>query len=391
MSRAVCLIGALILLPVAASAQQPCTTDARLVVAEIYQRVLERPYDNRGAGMANRLSGGQATVLDLVREIAKAPEHTQRFLSGDRQAGVTNLYRHLLGRQPDPGGLNAHIAGASAQGYAAVIESMLGSPEYQQTSGANGVPGSSMRYCGPGEQTSSSTRQGQRQGQMRFPGVDRNNDGTITRAEWNGTRESFVVHDWNGDDVLSGDEVRVGGRRAARAARDQDFNPAAPGAFNSWTEASFSTLDRNRDGRLSAGEWYYDTESFVRADRNRDGMLARAEFLAEDNMDDDRDDLFDHLDHNGNGRVERSEWHGDSEAFDWLDRNRDNVLSRAEGVGTAKPVDQFTMLDTNRDGRLTVEEWQWSRRSFNQQDVDRDGAVTRREFTTGGAVPTTGR
>jgi Ca2+-binding EF-hand superfamily protein len=386
MSRAVCLIGALVLFPVAASAQQPCTTDARVVVADIYQRVLERPFDNRGTGLVTRLSSGQTTVLDLVREIAKSPEHTQRFLSGDRQAGVTVLYRHLLGRQPDPDGLSSHISGASAQGYAAVIDSMLGSGEYQQNSGAYGVPGSSVRYCGQGEQTSST-----RGGQMRFPGVDRNNDGTITRAEWKGSRESFVVHDWNGDDVLSGDEVRVGRRRAARNAQDDDFDPASPGAFNSWTEATFSNLDRNRDGRLSAGEWYYDTESFVRADRNRDGMLARAEFLAEDNMDDDREDPFDHLDHDRNGRVERSEWHGDKEAFDWLDRNRDNVLSRAEGVGTGKPADQFSMLDTNRDGRLTVEEWQWSRRSFNQQDVDRDGAVTRREFTTGGAVPTTGR
>ena len=51
----------------------------------------------------------------------------------------------------------------------------------------------------------------------RFQGMDRNNDGRITRQEWNGSDQSFKVHDWNGDGVLSGDEVRPGGRRARAA------------------------------------------------------------------------------------------------------------------------------------------------------------------------------
>jgi Ca2+-binding EF-hand superfamily protein len=381
MSRAVCLFGALVLLPVAASAQQPCTTDARVVVAEIHQRVLERSYDNRGAGMINRLSGGQTTVLDLVREVAKSPEYAQRFLAGDRQAAVTRLYKHLLARQPDPDGLNSHVAGASAQGFAAVIDSMLGSPEYQQNSGAYGVPGSSTRYCAAGEQTSSSTRQGQE----RFPGIDRNNDGVITRAEWNGTRESFVVQDWNGDDVLSGDEVRVAGRGRGRGRG----NDAAP--FSSWTEATFSNLDRNRDGRLSAAEWNSDTQSFVNADRNRDGALARTEFMAGGNDAVESDDQFVNLDANRNGRVERTEWRASDDAFDWLDRNKDGVLSRTEVVGRNAAGEQFVNLDTNRDGRLTLEEWDGSRRSFSQQDTNNDGALTRREYLTGGATPTTGR
>jgi Ca2+-binding EF-hand superfamily protein len=225
---------------------------------------------------------------------------------------------------------------------------------------------------------------------MRFAGLDANNNGQIERTEWNGSRESFVVHDWNGDNILSGDEVRAGGRREA-APQETDFNPARPGAFDAWTDASFTTIDRNRDGRVSANEWYYDTESFVRADRNRDGFLARAEFLGADEMDDDREDQFANLDHNRNGRIERSEWHAAEDAFTWLDRNRDGVLSRAEVVGSATAVDQFTALDVNRDGRLTSEEWQWSRRSFTQQDANGDGQLTRREFLTGGAVPTTGR
>jgi hypothetical protein len=48
---------------------------------------------------------------------------------------------------------------------------------------------------------------------MRFFGLDRNHDGRITRAEWRGNDVSFRVHDWNGDGVLSGAEVRPGAKR----------------------------------------------------------------------------------------------------------------------------------------------------------------------------------
>ena len=44
---------------------------------------------------------------------------------------------------------------------------------------------------------------------MRFREMDTNHDGVITRSEWRGSDASFRAHDWNGDNVLSGDEVRV--------------------------------------------------------------------------------------------------------------------------------------------------------------------------------------
>src|SRR5213595_2410467 len=42
---------------------------------------------------------------------------------------------------------------------------------------------------------------------IRFQGLDRNHDGVITRAEWRGNDRSFQNEDWNGDGVLSGEEV----------------------------------------------------------------------------------------------------------------------------------------------------------------------------------------
>jgi Ca2+-binding EF-hand superfamily protein len=340
MFRATCLIGALALFPAAASAQQPCTSDARRVVSEVYQRILERQFDSRGENLVTQLQAGQTTVRDIVRAVARLPEHQQRFLTGDRQAAVTHLYKHLLGREPDPVGLRDHVNGAAADGLGAVIDAMIASGEYAQNFGDYGVPGSSVRFCGPGEASSNNNNNNNNRRNNRanrFVEMDANNNGIIERTEWRGTREAFVVEDWNGDNVLSGDEVRPGARRANRRGNNAGN---APGSFSSWDATTFTTLDRNGDGRLSASEWRYDTASFVQADRNGDGSLARTEFLS--------------------------------------------------GANTANS-DRFAALDLNGDGRLSPAEFDGTRRGFNQQDANRDGVLTRREFDSGGALPTTGR
>ena len=111
---------------------------------------------------------------------------------------------------------------------------------------------------------------------MRFRAMDRNGDGAVTRQEWRGSDDSFRVHDWNNDGVLSGDEVREG--FWATGEEPADTTPAAS----------------------------------------------------------ERDDRFEYLDANKNGAIERSEWHASDDAWQWLDRNNDNVLSRAEVDGTRR-------------------------------------------------------
>jgi EF hand len=92
----------------------------------------------------------------------------------------------------------------------------------------------------------------------RFEGLDQNRDGVITRAEWRGNDQSFRVHDWNRDGVLSGDEVRSGAPR-----------PDWVNRYASW--------DANRDRVLSWGEWRGSRDQFLRLDVNRDGVLTPAE------------------------------------------------------------------------------------------------------------------
>ena len=114
----------------AASWAQNCTNDARQVVSAIYRQVLERnPNGNEAAQWVNQLSGGQTPVRALMQSIAESTEHRNRFLPGEsegsRRQAVTILYKHILGREPDAGGLQAHTAAATRSGIDTVMSSLF--------------------------------------------------------------------------------------------------------------------------------------------------------------------------------------------------------------------------------------------------------------------------
>jgi len=330
MIRGLLFVGALVVFPTVVSAQQPCTTDARHVVNELYRHMLERTPDAGSQHWVDKLQSG-TTVREIVREIAKSPEHSQRFYNPGEGAvanerAVATLYRHLLARQPDAGGLRGFTDVAARNGLPAVVDSIIGSAEYNQTLGDWGVPGSGgVRYCGSG---SSQSSQAATNPEMRYAGMDANHDGVIARNEWRGNANAFRIHDWNGDGVLSGDEVRVGA------------NPP------------------------------------------NDSVAARDYSMP-------NNDRFGYLDVNNNGSVDRNEWDGSLDTFYRLDRNNDGKVTRAE-MNAVQASSPFAMMDANSDGRISLGEWPYSHRSFDQQDEDNDGVITRDEFRAG-AVPTTGR
>ncbi len=335
MLRSTLLFAAALTVPGSAAAQQPCTADSRYVVNELYRVVLERSADRGADAFVQRLAAGDATVRQLVAELVKSSEHTQRFAATAddeaRRKAASNLYRHILGREADPEGLRANVEGIRSQGLAAAIDNMLASDEYRQAFGDNGVPGpSGVRYCG----TAAGARAAQGAGR-RVPG-------------------------------------------AAAVDRSGIGNSSA---------ADFSAMDRNRDGRLQESEWRLTPDRFYQLDRDFDGLLSRAEFLDAANGTvgtsgrGDAASQFDALDRNGNGRLERNEWNGSAAAFDRLDANRNNLVTRAEFTAAAPVTDDFARLDANQDGRLSIQEWNWSRRSFERQDTNGDGMITAREFT----------
>jgi hypothetical protein len=228
-----------------------------------------------------------------------------------------------------------------------------------------------------------------RQAQIRFSGMDANADRMIQREEWQGSARAFSNQDWNGDGILSGEEVRVGAQRNTNW-ESADHQPARAERNLSWTASSFTNLDHNRDGRLTTNEWHYDLETFHRVDRNRNSAISRAEFLG-NNQEDGRDINFDDLDSNNNGRVERLEWYFSNEAFTSMDRNRDGSLSRFEVVGGQSTdgdvYNQFASLDFDRNGTIARREWHWSAASFTQRDLDKNGVLSQREFETMGGSP----
>ena len=210
-----------------------------------------------------------------------------------------------------------------------MVDQIVNSSEYQQSFGDWGVPGSGgVNYCGTAA-LRTQNRNPPVSG-MRFRRMDTNNNGVISRNEWRGDTGSFQMYDWNGDGVLSGDEVSVGAIPPANTDESQRYNI---------------------------------------------GNAAR----------------FDYLDVNGNGIIERNEWDGGYDAFDRLDTKRDGRLTRAElNDGNTARASSLNGLDINRDGRITLNEWPWSHRSFDQQDLNGDGVIARDEFR-GDAVGTTGR
>ena len=224
---------------------------------------------------------------------------------------------------------------------------------------------------------------------IRFQEMDRNGDGTITRAEWRGSARSFEVHDWNRDGKLSGDEVRVGAARTDRTGDPNFESSDQEYTFTDWTDRGFRSLDHNRDGKIARDEWHFDRQGFRYADHNNDGVISRAEFLNQDGEDDDRDDRFPYVDVNLDGRIARNEWHGAASRFNALDTNRDGFLSRDEvlGNGNEPPANLFTSVDVNRDRVISLDEWHWSRASFDQRDSNRDGRLTVQEFDGTASVP----
>ena len=322
MWRVAVLVSALSVVPSLAAAQQPCTTDSRQVIEQVYRQVLERSADAGASVWIDRLNN-RTTVREIVRGIAKSPEHLQRFGNQARESMVVDIYRHLLNRGPDPEGQRNAVNLVSRRGVQPLIDQIMDSQEYRQQSGDWTVPGSSVRFCANGEQPSQQSSilgNGNGNGNgMRFRRMDTNNDGVISRTEWRGNPRTFDTYDWNNDGRLSGEEVSVIAQRRG-----------------------------NRNGQ--------------------DDEVAS-------------DDRFDYLDINGNGYIDRNEWDGGQNAFDRLDSNDDRRLTRGEfNIANNGNTNNFAAIDMNRDGRIRLDEWPWSHTSFDRQDANRDGVISRDEY-----------
>jgi Ca2+-binding EF-hand superfamily protein len=164
--------------------------------------------------------------------------------------------------------------------------------------------------------------------------ADANNDGTVTRAEFDANRSTrFDALDANDDGQLTREEMRAGrGERGERGHR--------------------------RGGRHGRG--------MERADANNDGNITREEFLAGPTQ------MFARLDANSDGvitateRPQRRERGEGREGRRQLDGNNDGQISQSEFA--AMGASRFDRLDANEDGRVTREEAEASRGRHHGRD-----------------------
>jgi YD repeat-containing protein len=140
-----------------------------------------------------------------------------------------------------------------------------------------------------------------------FRVLDYDDDGRLTRREWNGDRREFDAMDLNNDGLLT-------------------YNEYVSPVDDDLRSVRFRDLDRNRDGRLTRAESGLDRSTFGLLDRNNDGRVTREEFRDTRGLD----DRFSRLDRDRDGRLERREWQGTLDAFRWFDRNRDGRVTRDE-------------------------------------------------------------
>ena len=121
----------------------PAETD--IVILATYRQLLGNAYvmeSERLSVAESQLKGGEISVREFVRRIAKSELYKSRFINNCPRYRSHELnFKHLLGRTPD--GYEetlTHSQILDSQGYEADIDSYINSDEYQGVFGENIVP-----------------------------------------------------------------------------------------------------------------------------------------------------------------------------------------------------------------------------------------------------------
>ena len=119
--------------------------EAEIVIRTIYRQLLGNAHimeSERLSVAESQLKGGEISVREFVRVLAKSELYKSRFIDNSPRYRSHELnFKHLLGRAPD--GYDETIAHSQildSQGYEADIDSYIDSEEYQNVFGENIVP-----------------------------------------------------------------------------------------------------------------------------------------------------------------------------------------------------------------------------------------------------------
>ncbi len=111
---------------------------------DLYQRMLGHDIDEPSLkDHSNRLAQGQEKMRDVVRTLAHSPEFKARNIDTHPAPAdqITLAYKQFLGRDPDSQGLETYKQQmAAGKKIDDVINDLIGSQEYTDKFGDNGVP-----------------------------------------------------------------------------------------------------------------------------------------------------------------------------------------------------------------------------------------------------------
>jgi Ca2+-binding EF-hand superfamily protein len=147
----------------------------------------------------------------------------------------------------------------------------------------------------------------------------------------------------------------------------------------------YQRLDTNRDGKISREEWRGRAEGFAKLDTNADGFLTPEEMQAGRFQRDGSARRGPRMmDQNHDRQVSRDEWKGPAEVFDRLDTNHDGSLTREE-FAAGRQHDRggrrgLRSMDQNNDSQISREEWKGPAELFNRLDSNNDGVITSDEI-----------
>jgi Ca2+-binding EF-hand superfamily protein len=210
--------------------------------------------------------------------------------------------------------------------------------------------------------------------QDNFPAYDRNNNGVITRDEWEGTMRDFRSRDINRDGVLSGNELPRGWRDSDEYSRRTEYSRGT----EPQRHRQFSRWDRNGDDVIQRHEWRGDMATFRQHDLNRDGRITWHEYSNQTAVGEGTRARTQRLDKNNSGAVEGYEWPYNRELFHQLDRDANSVLTEDELRNMSQAT--LSQLDRNKNGQIDSSEWPGGFATFRDLDQDGDGRVTSSEY-----------
>jgi len=184
----------------------------------------------------------------------------------------------------------------------------------------------------------------------------------ITREKFEKpAREHFAMRDFNGDGVISDDELPPRGKRHASSSEVEG------------PEGEDGPDDEARRAKRRHEGWHHHQHGKgwhgKRHSRNLEDVLKRV------------NRRFDRLDLNKDGVIDKNELSGNRPAeiafeqrrrMHVLDTNKDGVVSKEEFL--AKSQKRFAMLDLNGDGKITAEDFPpgaarfWEGKADSKQD-----------------------